>query len=389
MPRDDAAPAPRAAGPRYPDARFIGSEIYRSSSFGPWHPLRIPRVTTAMDLSRALGWLDHGQYLTSPRAKPQALTIWHDPAYLDALQQAEAIGAVDAATRARHNIGTHANPVFPEVWRRPATSGGAALLAAAMLAMPGRIFAPACGTHHGLPDRANGFCYLNDPVLAILGLRRHGLRRIAYVDLDAHHCDGVAHGFADDPDVLLLSVHEENRWPRTGALKDMGAGAEFNLPLPPGLNDDEWALIRDRLILPAVIQHRPQALVIQCGADALADDPQSRLLLSNQALWDTVGALMPLCDRVLVTGGGGYNPWSVGRAWTGLWGVVAGFEPPVTLTGDAEQVLRALTWSQSRLGRNPPPHWFTTLADTPHHGPIRDEIRARLDQLTARLTPWV
>lgn len=369
-------------------ARFIGSEIYRHSSYGGWHPLRIPRVSTTMDLSRALGWLGPAAYVTSPRAKPATLSHWHDPAYLAALQQAETTGIVDAATRGRHNIGTHANPVFPEIWRRPATSAGAALLAADMLALPGRVFAPACGTHHGLPDRANGFCYLNDPVLAMLGLRRNGLQRIAYVDLDAHHCDGVAHAFSTDPDVLLVSTHEENRWPRTGALTDSGAGAEFNLPLPAGLNDDEFALIRDRLILPAVAAFRPQALVIQCGADALADDPQSRLTLSNTALWAAVAGLMPLCDRVLVTGGGGYNPWSVGRAWTGLWGVVAGHQVPDTLSPAATQVLRALTWPQSPRGRTPPAHWFTTLADPPNHGPIRDVIRDRLDVLTARLAAW-
>ncbi len=382
--RDLTGPDPEPASPR-----FIGSEIYRHSSYGGWHPLRIPRVSTTMDLSRALGWLPPDAYVTSPRAKPATLTNWHDPAYLAALQRAEETGSVDAATRDRHNIGTHVNPVFPEIWRRPATSAGAALLAADMLARPGRIFAPACGTHHGMPDRANGFCYLNDPVLAILGLRRNGLRRIAYVDLDAHHCDGVAHAFSADPDVLLVSTHEENRWPRTGALTDAGAGAEFNLPLHAGVNDDEFALIRDRLILPAVSTFRPDALVIQCGADALADDPQSRLALSNRALWDAVAALLPLCDRVLVTGGGGYNPWSVARAWTGLWGVVAGHDLPASLPPEASAVLRALTWPQARRGHIAPDHWFTTLTDAPHHGPIRDVVRDRLDRLAARLAVWV
>lgn len=145
---------------------FIGSEIYRGSSYGDWHPLRVPRVSTVMDLSRALGWLPPAQYITSPRAKPAALSVWHDPAYIAALQQAEADGAVSEAVRARHNIGTHANPVFPEVFRRPATSAGGALLAGELLARPGVVYAPAGGTHHGMPDHANGFCYFNDPVLA-------------------------------------------------------------------------------------------------------------------------------------------------------------------------------------------------------------------------------
>ncbi|MDX5384494.1 MAG: acetoin utilization protein AcuC [Rhodobacterales bacterium] len=368
---------------------FIGSEIYRGSSYGEWHPLRVPRVSTVMDLSRALGLLDASAYLTSPRAKPAALALWHDPAYIAALQQAEADGQVTPEVRARHNIGTHANPIFPEVFRRPATSAGGALLAGEILARPGVVYAPAGGTHHGMPDHANGFCYFNDPVLAILSLRRQGLRRIAYVDIDAHHCDGVDHAFRDDPDVLLVSTHEVNRWPRTGALADQGAGNVFNLPLPKGLNDTEMALILDRLILPAVTRFDPQAIVLQCGADALAEDPQSRLMLSNGALWSVVAALGTLTDRYLVLGGGGYNPWSVGRAWTGVWATLSGQEIPDRLPPEAEDVLRGLVWRGNRRGRTPPEHWFTTLRDVPRQGPIRPEIRKDLDVLSARFAVTV
>lgn len=371
-----------------PEPLFFGSEIYRRSSYGGWHPLRIPRVTTAMDLSRAMGWLPSGQYVNSPRAKAASLTIWHDPDYLEALQRAETEGSVSAEVRERHNIGTHSNPVFPEVWRRPATSAGAALLAGELLRETGVIYAPSCGTHHGMPDHANGFCYLNDPVLAILALRRQGLNRIAYVDIDAHHCDGVAHAFSRDPDVLLLSTHEENRWPRTGALEEEGAGAEFNLPLPKGLNDDEFALIRDALVMPALEAFRPEAIVLQCGSDALADDPQSGLSLSNSAIWDMVAAVKSQTSRLLVTGGGGYNPWSVGRAWSGVWATLAGHAIPQRLPEQGEAVLRALSWPNARRGRNPPEHWFTTLRDAPNHGAIRDVVRNRVAHLSARLTPW-
>ncbi len=372
-----------------PEPRFIGSEIYRRSSYGGWHPLRIPRVSTALDLSRAMGWLSHEAYVPSPRAKAEALTIWHDPTYLAALQRAEAEGAVDELTRVRHNIGTHSNPVFPEIWKRPATSAGAALLAGELLREPGVIYAPACGTHHGMPDHANGFCYLNDPVLAILALRRQGLHRIAYVDIDAHHCDGVAHAFSNDADVLLISTHEENRWPRTGAIEEEGAGAEFNIPLPKGLNDDEFALIRDRVILPAVAAFRPDAVVLQCGSDAVGDDPQSGLALSNGALWAVVTALKAMTSRFLVTGGGGYNPWSVGRAWAGVWAALCDRDIPDVLPTEAEAVLRALVWPNARRGRNPPEHWLTTLRDAPHHGDIRENVRARVARLEARLRPWV
>lgn len=368
---------------------FIGSEIYRNSSYGPWHPLRVPRVSTVMDLSRALGWLPADQYITSPRAKAGALTIWHDPDYLAALQRAEAEQTVTPKDAERFGLGTTANPVYPEVWRRPATSAGASLLAGELLARGGVIYSAAGGTHHGMPARANGFCYLNDPVLAILSLRRNGARRVAYLDIDAHHPDGVEVAFGDDPATLMISVHEQNRWPRTGALTDEGAGSLFNLPVPAGLNDTEMALIRDRLILPAVQQFAPDAIVLQCGADAVTEDPLSRLCLSNNAHWRIVRDLLGMAPRYLVLGGGGYNPWSVGRLWAGVWASLNGFEVPERLPEAAQQVLRGLSFPNHRLGRNPPPHWFDSMRDAHRNGDIRPEITDRLNRLTARFAVQV
>jgi acetoin utilization protein AcuC len=366
---------------------MLGSEIYRRSSYGIAHPLRIPRVSTVMDLSRAMGWLDASNFRTSPRAKAKALTIWHTPDYLSALEQAERDGTVNDEVRARHQIGTHTNPVFPEIWRRPTTSAGGSLLAGELLRDGGIIHHPAGGTHHAFPDRAGGFCYLNDPVLAMLSLRRNGARRIAYIDIDAHHMDGVEYAFKDNAETLLISTHEERRWPYSGALQDCGIGNVFNLPLPRDLNDDEMALIRDSLILPAVQAFRPDAIVLQCGADALEEDPLSRLTLSNAAHVAIVARLKGMAPRLLVLGGGGYNPWSVGRLWTSVWATLNGFDIPPHLPPQAQAVLRALEFKGNSRGRNPPDHWFSTLADKPRSGPIRDILRDRLALLTTRLVP--
>ncbi|MGC9370291.1 MAG: acetoin utilization protein AcuC [Paracoccaceae bacterium] len=366
---------------------FLGSEIYRRSSYGPWHPLRVPRVSTVMDLSRALGWLGPGQYRASPRAKPKALALFHDPAYIAALQAAEAAQQVSEAVRARHGLGTASNPVFAEMFRRPATGAGGSLLAGELLAEGGVVYHPAGGTHHGLRDRASGFCYLNDPVLAILSLRRAGARRIAYVDIDAHHGDGVELAFAGDPETLLISVHEERRWPFTGGLEDDAGGHAFNLPVPRGFNDAEMRLVLERLILPRVSDFAPDAIVLQCGADAVEEDPLSRLALSNNAHWAVVAALRPLSPRYLVLGGGGYNPWSVGRLWTGAWAALNGLDIPARLPEPATAVLRGLRWEGHSRGRAPPGHWFTTLRDAPREGPVRPELRARLDVLERRSAP--
>ena len=367
-----------------PPPRFIGSEIYRHSSYGAWHPLRVPRVSTVMDLARSLGWLPSTQFITSPRAKPSALTSFHTPDYLAALQAAEKAQKVSDETKQRYSLGTPSNPIFKEMYRRPATSAGASLLAGELLKKGGVIYAPAGGTHHGMPDRANGFCYLNDPVLAIQSLRRNGAQRVAYVDIDAHHPDGVEHAFADDPDTLLISIHEENRWPRTGPISDMGVGQVFNLPVPAGLNDTEMALITDQLILPRVSDFNPDAIVLQCGADAVTEDPQSRLTLSNNAHWAIVTALRPVAPRYLVLGGGGYNPWSVGRLWAGVWATLNDQEIPDVLPAAAQDVLGALSWHGPLRQHHPERHWVTTLRDTPRDGPVSDAVWTRVQHLVAR-----
>jgi len=367
-----------------PRPLFIGHEIYRGSSYGRSHPLRVPRVSTVMDVSRAMGWLPQEAFVTSPRAKPAALHAFHTPEYVAALQAAEAAQEASADVRARHHIGTVSNPVFPEIFRRPATAAGGSILAGELLARGGVVYNPAGGTHHGMPDRANGFCYLNDPVLAMLSLRHHGAKRIAYVDIDAHHCDGVEAAFAGDPDVLMISVHEENLWPKTGLLQDDAGGSALNLPVPRGLNDSEMAYIRDALVVPAVADFAPDAVVLQCGADAVTEDPLAHLDLSNTAHWAVVAALNGLAPRYLVLGGGGYNPWSVGRLWTGVWATLLGAEIPDHLPPEAEALLRALEFKGHRLGRNPPEHWFSTLRDAPRNGPIRQDITDRVAHLRQR-----
>jgi acetoin utilization protein AcuC len=148
--------------------------------------------------------------------------------------------------------------------------------------------------------------------------------------------------------------------------------------VPPGFHDDELAFLLDRAILPLAAGFRPDAVVLQAGADALADDPQSKLALSNRAIWRVVAAVKGLAPRVLVLGGGGYNPWSVARCWTGVWGVLNGRLAPdgpgERLPAPAESVLRALQW-RHRNGRRPPDHWFASLADPPSTGPVRPEVR--------------
>lgn len=364
--------------------RFIGHEIFRGSSYGRWHPLRVPRVSTVMDLTRALGWLPDDQFITSPRARPAALIHWHTPDYVAALRRVEADQASTAFDRERHGIGSPTNPVFPEIFRRPATAAGGSILAGELLRDGGVIYNPAGGTHHGMPDRANGFCYLNDPVLAMQSLRHHGVRRIAYVDIDAHHPDGVEVGFGGDPDCLMISVHEARLWPRSGPIENDAGGNAFNIPVPRGFNDSEMAYVRDALILTKVATFEPDAIVLLCGADGLEEDPLSHMTLSNNAQLAVLRGLMGIAPRLLVLGGGGYNPWSVGRLWTQVWGVLNGCDVPEVLPQTAQDVLRALRFDGNRRGKNPPEHWFTTLRDAPREGVLRDEVKNAVHYLLQR-----
>lgn len=368
-----------------PLSLFVSSNIYRDQPFGSHHPLRVSRVPATTDLVRALGWLPQGRFRISPRAKAAALARWHHPDYLAALMRAEAEGDLPPEIAARHGLGTLSNPIHPRVWSRPATGAGGVIWAAHQLAHAGagRIHVPGGGTHHGMPDRANGFCYLNDPVLGILTLLDAGLSRVVYVDIDAHHCDGVEFAFTGDPRVRMISVHERGRWPFTGALGDEAGGSSFNLPVPAGFNDTDMQAVLEGLILPRTAEFRPEAVVLQCGADALLEDPLSRLALSNNAHWAVVAALAPLAPRFLVLGGGGYNPWSVARCWAGVWATLAGEEIPDRLPPEGVEVLAALDWAG---GSRPPPapHLLTSLRDAPREGRLDPEIREMLARLARR-----
>ncbi len=365
-----------------PDPRvrplYIGSETHRRATYAPGHPLAVPRVSTCTDLIRAMGWLDAAQYREAPLATDAEITRFHDPAYLAALKRTEARQVVAAEDRARFRIGADSNPVYPEIYRRPATSAGGVILAARLTAGGGVVHCPGGGTHHGRPDRASGFCYLNDPVLGLLTWLDRGLDNLVYLDLDAHHGDGVQDAFCGEPRVLTISIHESPRWPYSGAAEDRAAGSARNFPVPRGLNDTEHRLLMRRAVLPLIRARRPQAILLQTGADSLEEDPMARLALSNNAYWEAVAAVAALAPRLVVVGGGGYNPYAVGRCWAGIWAVLNRLPIPARTTPAAESVLRSLAYNRP-AGRDPPEHWVRTLRDPPREGPVRPEIESLIE----------
>lgn len=359
--------------PRLPPL-FVASDFCRRPGFGTGHPLSIPRVSAVLDLCEALSWLGPDEFRVSRAASVEELTSFHEPGYVEALRSSCAAGRVERDLRERHNFGTFENPLSQGVFERAATAVGGSILAAE-LALEGRVvFHPAGGTHHGRRDRASGFCFFNDPVFAIRRLLEGGIGRVMYVDLDAHHGDGVQDAFLEEPRVHFVSIHERDRWPYSGAADDLGHGQARNLPVPSGFNDTELCFLLDEVVLPLRDELRPEAVVLTCGTDALAGDPLSGMALSNVVLWEAVERVISSSGPAVVLGGGGYNPWTLARCWTGLWGRLSGREIPLELPGEAQVVLRSLSCDLVEE-EDVDPAWFATLADSRRPGAIRRCVR--------------
>jgi acetoin utilization protein AcuC len=185
----------------------------------------------------------------------------------------------------------------------------------------------------------------------------------------------VQDAFADDEHVFTLSIHETGRWPYSGGVEDRAGGTARNFPVPQGFNDTELDFLMQAAVLPLCERFAPEAVVITCGADGLAGDPLSGMALSNVALWQAVEQAATLAPRIVILGGGGYNPWTLARCWTGLWGRLNGYDVTATLPEMAQRLLRGL---QSDLidEDEVPCHWISTLADVPAPDSLREEVRA-------------
>jgi acetoin utilization protein AcuC len=291
--------------------------------FGDGHPFGPDRHAAFVREFEARGLARRVQIIEPRDATYEELLGFHTPAYVDLVRErsAEGHGFLDAGD----------TPAFRGVYEAAAVVVGSTLNAAEAI-MAGqcrRAFVPIAGLHHAARDHAAGFCVFNDCGVAIELLRRnHGLERIAYIDIDAHHGDGVFYAFEDDPGVIFADTHEDGRYlyPGTGLASETGRGAalgtKLNLPIPPGADDAAF----DR-VWPQVLAHlerfRPQFILLQCGADSLEGDPITHLRFSSKTHGRAARELAELADRlghgrVLALGGGGYNRTNLAQAWTAV-----------------------------------------------------------------------
>jgi acetoin utilization protein AcuC len=329
------------------------------------HPLDPVRVELTMALARELGVLDRpGVKIEAPTpADDAALTRVHTRGYLDAVRTAP-----DDPFFSGWGLGTGDNPIFHGMHEASALVAGATLRAAEAVwnGETTRAVSIAGGLHHAMPSRASGFCVYNDPAVAIARMLDLGAERVAYVDVDVHHGDGVEAIFWDDPRVLTISLHESpvTLFPGTGFPDEIGGpdarGFAVNLALPVGTRDGAWLHAFHAVVPPLLRAFRPQVLFTQCGADAYYIDPLANLALTVDGQRASYLALRDLADelcdgRWIATGGGGYAlVEAVPRAWTHLLAIVTG-EPiePATLTPVAWRELVAQRLAGGRSGGRP------------------------------------
>jgi acetoin utilization protein AcuC len=302
--------------------------------FGPGHPLAPVRVELTIELARAFGIFDDVQLIVPAPASQDELELVHDSGYIDAVRRSGETGRADVW----HGLGTPDDPVFPRMHEASALVAGATLAAARAMWTGQAEHAAnvAGGLHHAMRASASGFCIYNDPAIAIKWLLDQGAGRIAYVDLDVHHGDGVQAAFYDDPRVLTISLHEHpaTLFPGTGLPIETGqgeaVGTAVNVALPAGTGDAGWLRALDAIVPPLIRAFRPEVLVSQHGCDSHRLDPLAHLELSLDAQRRAQTVLHELAHEVaggrwLVTGGGGYELVQVvPRCWTHLLAEAAG-----------------------------------------------------------------
>ena len=316
-----------------PAAIFMNSKRLGDFTFSPDHPFKPERVSRVYEMCRRRGLFDmpHIRVVEVEEAEDGVIESFHSPEYARNLKQAGETGET-TVEMLYHGLGTMENPVFRGLYDFSAISATASLRAARMVAEgAGAAFNPCGGFHHAHRDRASGFCYVNDIVIAINELRRMGVRT-AYVDIDAHHGDGVQEAFYADPGVLTISVHESGKtlFPWGGFERETGEGPgkgyNINIPIEADSDDEIFLLLFKEIVMDALGVFRPDIVVGQFGTDTFATDPLTHLRMTNNGYIEAVSTLHSAFPRIVALGGGGYNMGDVVRGWTLLWAELAGVE---------------------------------------------------------------
>jgi len=332
---------------------FIYCEDYDKFELSPTHPFKPIRAKLTLDLCLRYGLLERPWVrLIKPQPADFAfLAAFHDESYLKVLQAANSVNLaselwldllagreVDSVPMdqkiLQYGLGTEENPIFPGVYDYSALTAGATYLGAKMVAS-GEVqvaFNPLGGFHHAGRDHAEGFCYVNDVAVAITHLLQEGMR-VAFVDIDAHHCNGVQDAFYRDNRVLVISFHESGRdlYPWSGFENEIGEGKgrgyTVNVPLPQNTDDGTFVQAFEEIVPPLLDSFAPDILIAELGADTHVSDPLTHLSMTNHGYCQAVKILSEHSSKLLTLGGGGYDLYKTARSWTLAWAILNHLEP--------------------------------------------------------------
>ena len=381
-------------------AVIVHDAALESYGFGGEHPFNPLRLRLTLELCRDLGLLDEYPLTPSEPATDADLTTVHSLTYVRMVQQAGR-GAARLSRLFDYGLGSGDNPVFPDMHEACARVVGG-VLESCRLVMGGDAAHAMCisgGLHHALRSQASGFCVYNDAAVAIARLKeeRPGVR-IAYVDTDAHHGDGVQWMFYEDPDVLTVSIHESGRYlfPGTGDVHEKGTGEgkgySVNVPLQPYTDDGSFISAFEAVVPEALRLFEPDLIISQNGCDAHKLDPLTHLSATTR-LYEHVPAAIhdlahELCDgRWVATGGGGYDIWRVvPRAWSALWAAVSHQKLPEKMPENWLEKWEAKSpVGLPRLVRDDPADYPAG----PRAGEISDRNRRTAEEVLEKVLPLV
>lgn len=335
---------------------LIYSQDFSRFSYGDEHPFKIQRINLAFELMRQLGLteLAGADIVDCPRVDESALLTFHTSDYLDRLREFNT--SDEPRADFRYGLGDLDNPVFKGFYDWSALVTGGTVEAARLVTEAGYdiAFSMAGGWHHAHSCKASGFSYLNDAVIAINTLLAKGLR-VAYLDIDAHHGDGVQEAFYDTDRVLTVSIHESGIYffPGTGFENEIGTGRgrgySVNVPLEAHTDDALFMKAFDEVAYPLLAAFNPDVLVTQLGSDTFRTDPLTRLEITTHSYTYILRKLKALKIPWVAVGGGGYNMVNVARAWTLAWGIMNGVELPVKLPAPFVDIIGPLGYPNRML----------------------------------------
>jgi acetoin utilization protein AcuC len=312
---------------------FFYTDALLGYDMGPEHPLKPKRLRMTYDLLDSYGVFASGLQLATPQP-----ASWEEAAQTHSRDYLEVLSALDRGEEVRqlykYGFGTGDNPVFPHIYDVSLLYSGGSVDAAQSILDGGQVaFNISGGLHHAHYARAAGFCVLNDCAMGLRRLRRK-FARVAYVDIDVHHGDGVQELFYDDPSVLTISLHESGQFlfPGTGFVDEIGKGEgegySVNLPFAPGTTDDVWLDAWRQAALPILRAYNPDAILLQMGTDTHEFDPLAHVCLTAQGWLEAVKDVQALGKPIVAVGGGGYNLTTVPRMWTLAVTTLAGIAIP-------------------------------------------------------------